>query len=472
MGVTLSKQTIGVLSGIAATIAVPAVAAGSAFKPAWKTTRAERFGFGAWADARKLESPIWCHAASVGEVGGMIPVLKALRSAYPQQAILATVTSRTGRDEVAKSKLADVCAVLPFDHPALLRIALGGMRPKMCIIAETELWPNLILMLDRKKIPLHIINARISDRSFSRYQMLDWFFGPVLQAVDRIQAQSVSDAERFVLLGADPRRVEVCGSTKYDLAPVVLSDAERAQLAAALGIDLTRPCFVAGSVRPGEEEIVLDAYTLACRDVPGLQMIFAPRHPERFEPMAQLLTARSIGFRRRSSAGTPPASAGTPPASAGTPPASAGAPAAPAATPAAENVLLLDTIGELRKMYCLASFAFVGGTLVNIGGHNPLEPAACSVPVIVGPYTANVRDAIDSMRTAGVHLEAQSAGEIARFIVRLAHEEDLRAGLGALSHRVWESNAGATARVMERVSQGLGLTAFPESEYNSRKSAP
>ena len=123
-------------------------------------------------------------------------------------------------------------------------------------------------------------------------------------------------------------------------------------------------------------------------------------------------------------------------------------------------------------MYCLASFAFVGGTLVNIGGHNPLEPAACSVPVIVGPYTANVRDAIDSMRTAGVHLEAQSAGEIARFIVRLAHEEDLRAGLGALSHRVWESNAGATARVMERVSQGLGLTAFPESEYNSRKSAP
>lgn len=427
MSVNLSKNAVRTLSAAAGTAALPVLAGMGLVKPKWRSTMLERFGLGGWEKSRSLNAPIWCHAASVGEFGGLVPVLKQLRELQERRDILVTVTTRTGKEQVLQSQLADACSVLPFDQPLCIRSALRTMRPRLLVISETELWPNLLLEVDRRGIPVVLINARISDYSFPRYQAIDWLLRPVLQTVAKIMTQSALDAERFVLLGADPRAVQVAGSTKYDQPPVQFSPGERESFAGGAGIDIRRPCFVAGSVRPGEEEVVIEAYLSAVTQVPGLQLVIAPRHQERFSAVADLLAAKQIQFARRSAA-------------------TAGSTA---------PVLLLDTIGELRKFYGLASVAFVGGTLVDIGGHNPLEPAACSVPVVVGPHTSNVRDAIDSLRKAGAHLEALTAADLARYVIRLSTEEDLRAGLGALSYRVWESNAGATAKVVDTVTAML-----------------
>jgi 3-deoxy-D-manno-octulosonic-acid transferase len=410
----------------AATALLPVALGRACFDVPWRASLAERFGGGDWNTVPEdFSSCLWIHAASVGEVTGVAPVLDLLRKKYPAEKILVSTTSLTGKEKARETKLADMVCLLPFDHPWFVRRVLQRIKPKLFLVSETELWPNLLFQLASNKVPVVVINGRISDYSFPKYQYLGCVVRPMLSTITGVLAQTELDRQRFVGLGMNPARVYVVGSTKYDRIVPSLNEEELQEFARDLGLSLAQPCFVAGSVRQGEDEEVIKAYTEALRDVPALQMIIAPRHPERFEEVAKLLNAYGLRYNRRSQG------------------------------QAEQNkaVLLLDTLGELTKVYALASFVFVGGTLVNIGGHNPLEAAAYSKAVIVGPYTTNVREAIVALREEKGVSEVTCAQDLAEVLVKLTSEIELCLRMGKNAHHVWGRNIGATQRVMGHLEE-------------------
>ncbi len=414
-------------AAMAATSLLPLAVAKACIDANWRASLAERFGGAAWqgVDCSVCER-VWFHGASVGEVGGMLPVVEQFKQIYPQTPLLISTTSGTGKSRAIDARAAEAVCLLPFDHPYFVRRAIARVNPRLVVISETELWPNLMFALHERRIPVVIINGRISDYSFPRYRRLRALISPVLRAVSRVLVQTGLDRERFIELGARAECVEVVGSTKYDRKVPELADAELASLAQSFGISRAKPVFVAGSVREAEDAAVIEAYCAAKTAVPGLQAIIAPRHPERFAETAQLLAAHNIDFNRRSM----PCSEVKP-------------------------VLLLDSLGELVQAYALASFVFVGATLVDIGGHNPLEPAAYSKPVIFGPYTGNVRDAVGALLERGGGFEVRAAPQLAQMIVRLCRDEQLCRQSGEAAQSVWRENIGATSRVIKELGHYL-----------------
>ncbi len=409
------------VAATASSLVLPPAFAYACVNKRWRSSLRERFAGGAWQeDIRRLDSPVWFHGASVGEASGLKPLLEAFRQRFPQQHVVTTSTSITGRSALKEQGLSDASALLPFDHPLFVERALSAIRPRMLVISETEIWPNLLFALARHDVPVVLVNGRISDYSLVNYQRIRWLIEPTLKSMRRLLVQTEIDASRFRSLGAPTEQLSVVGSTKYDHPEPTWTSGEAESFAQSLGLDAGKPCFVAGSVRPGEFEQVIDAYAEVLPGMPELQFVLAPRHPEYFDDVAACLEMKSIAFHRRS----------------------AGVPSEPA------RVVLLDTLGELRQVYGLASFSFVGGTLVDIGGHNPLEPASYRTPVIVGPHVGNVRDAISALKQAGAHLQVENASDLAQVIQQLSADPASCKAKGEMAYRVWQQNAGATARTL------------------------
>jgi len=375
---------------------------------------------------------IWLHAVSVGEVLAVSRLAHEIDSAFPGFRLLISTTTRTGQ-ELARTRFGvDRVFYCPLDLPWAVRAYLNALKPRMLILAETEFWPNLLNGCFRRGIPVAVVNARISDRSWPRYQMLRRLWRPILGRLSRLLTQTTTDAERLVALGCRPELVSVSGNLKFDVKTA--QEAEATTLLKAAG-PATR-FLVAGSTLEGEEAALLEAWPRILAADPNLILVLAPRHPDRFGAVATLLRSSSVSWTRRSDWKDKPANP-IPPLKPG-------------------QVILLDTIGELASVYSLAAVAFVGGSLVPAGGHNPLEPAQFGVPIVMGPHYVNFRAITDDLRAHNA-IRIASQEELAKVLIELLRNPAESHEMGGRACEVFDQQAGATARSIDALRGILHL---------------
>lgn len=374
---------------------------------------------------------LWVHAVSLGEAVAVAPLVTALARRYPAFRIVVSTVTDTGREAV-EQRLAGVAehCYAPLDFPWTVSGFVGRLQPRLFLFVETELWPNLLRSLDRRGVPAVLVNGRLSSRSFGRYRLIRPFLAQVLAQVTACLMQSARDAERMVALGASPDRVLRVGNIKFD-QPLPAAAGQHGASRHALGLSDQEELLVAGSTHPGEEEEILLAYRKLAEDFPQLVLVMAPRHIERAEAAAE--TARAFGFTvwRRTMAG-----AGRPPAQ-------------------GARVIILDSRGELAALYGEATLAYVGGTLVPVGGHNLLEPAAWGKPVFFGPQTDHCAEIAAKLSEAGGGIRVTDGADLAVQMARLLHDRSTARAVGAAARSVLEDNRGALQRSLEEISRIL-----------------
>jgi 3-deoxy-D-manno-octulosonic-acid transferase len=394
----------------------------------WRGLR-QRWGFGATAPA----PAIWLHAVSLGEMSAAAPLLRALRSRHPQIPLVVTTATPAGRAR-ALALTGDGADVryLPYDTPGSVRRFLARIRPCVAIIMETELWPNLFNQCAKRGVPVFLASARLSGRSVARYRRLGGLFGGVFTDNVLVAAQSADDAERFEAIGASPARTCVVGNVKFDLElfPGVAASGEAMRRA----YGNSRPVWIAGSTHAGEEEQVLEAHTELLLHRPNALLLLVPRHKDRFADVADLLARRGVKFARRSEMARDD-----------------GAARSDGDTP----VLLVDTVGELAALYASADVAFVGGSLVAVGGHNMLEPAALGLPVLTGPHHFNAKEIAQLLLERGAAVQVADARELAAVLKRLLDDPAMRRRIGGLGREIVESNRGSVAKLLELIEPSL-----------------
>jgi len=363
----------------------------------------------------RLQRSVWMHAVSVGEVNAVRKLTTKLRITHPGQPIVLSTITPAGQ-ELARSTagLADHVFFFPLDLPGAIRRTLDHVNPELVLIAETEIWPNFLRECSKRNIRVVMVNGRISDRSFPRYRMIRHWLKRVLADFTVLGMQTETDRERIESIGADGKKVTVFGNLKYDALEV-----DRA-LPADLSERLARlkPLWIAASTMPGEEEQVLDAFAALRKRHPQLALLIAPRHPERFDSVEKIIRARGFACSRRSQ------------------------------QPENAEVLLLDSVGELASTFRHAAVVFVGGSLVPRGGHNILEPAAFSKPILFGPHMENFRDIRDLFLKARGALEVRDVTQLTASIDTLLADTASATDLGARARRLVEQNTGATERVL------------------------
>ena len=385
----------------------------------------ERFGF--FADP-KIHSSIWIHAVSMGEVNAAMPLIDALMDRYPDTPFVITTVTPTGSERVRRVYGERVFNVyLPYDLPASIRRFLARVRPRLVVVMETEIWPNLFFACQARDIPLIVANARLSEKSFRGYGPVRPLAKSALASARYVAAQSAVDAGRLRDLGAEPDRLGIFGNLKYDMSvPAELTTQARG-MRACWGA--RRPVWIAASTHEGEETAVLNAHAAVLNSFPDALLILVPRHPERFRPVLQECREAGFATRTRSENGT--AASDT-------------------------QCFVVDTLGELLRFYAAADVAFVGGSLVPIGGHNVLEPAALSVPVVVGPQTFNFVEITASLIDAGAALRIQDEDALGETIIRLLGDSAMRQRLGAAARIAFEREQGGVLRTVEVVEKVLG----------------
>jgi len=380
----------------------------------------ERFGF---FKAPGIRGSLWVHAVSVGEVNAAEPLIKALQCDYPEAPLVITTVTPTGTARVQQLFGDSVFHVyLPYDLPFAVRRFMNRIRPRLALIVETEIWPNLYFACRQRGIPLMIVNARLSERSMRGYKPMRSLLRSALRCVDRIAAQSRTDAARYRLLGADPQKILVSGNMKFDMPIPEAVLADGAAMRARWG--QRRPVWMAASTHEGEELAVLEAHLHVLQRLPDALLLLAPRHPERFRMVEHAV--RSLGFRvaTRSVDGVPVA---------------------------AHQVCVIDAMGQLMPFFASSDVAFVGGSLVPIGGHNVLEPAALSVPVLVGPHTFNFEEITRSLIEQGGAEVVPVAERLGPDVLRLLLDDARREQMGEAAQQVFERERGAVQRVMQLI---------------------
>ncbi len=375
------------------------------------------------------DESIWIHAVSVGEVLTARALLPDLRQRYPGLRIFLSTTTLSGQ-QVARTRLSDADGVffLPFDLPSFVGRTLRLVRPRLFIMMETEIWPNLLRACRRQGVKTMLVNGRISSRSYPRYRFARRFFTNVLGDVDRFCMQSEESARRIVDIGADPARVVVTGSLKFDSleSPAMAAGRGASRVLRYFRMSPARPVFMAASTLKGEEAPVFAAFAALRRVQPNALLIIAPRKPERFGETEAL--ARGEGFRvvRRTELAVD-------------------------AEPRAD-VVVLDTIGELAHLFQVATIVFVGGSLVDQGGHNILEPAVHGKPIIFGPYMQNFAEIAATFLQSQAAIQVPGNAELTEVVLRLASDPVERARLGAAARALVEANRGATPRTLDAIS--------------------
>ena len=390
----------------------------------------ERFGAypAALRDALAGSRPIWVHAASVGEVRSAAALLQCIKARWPERKLLLSTVTATGR-QTGWETLPHVDAVtyLPLDLPWLVSLSLRRLRPEVIIVLETEIWPNFVHAAHRLRIPMVVLSGRLSPRGAALFKRFRRLFRPVLERVSAFGMQDDDNADRLLDLGVDPARVTVTGSLKR--APYAAEPEPPADLS-GFGAG---PVVVAGSTHKGEEELLLDALPMLRHRFPGLLMILAPRHPERFAEVERLLRQRGVRYHKRTE---------------------------PKGIPSGEvGVLLLDTLGELPRVYGCANVAFVGGTLVPAGGHNLLEPARWAKPVLFGPHHANVTVIARALLDGGGGVEVHGPEDLQAEIGGLLEEPARAVAVGRAAARAAAVDVDVLSRSMKLVCGQLPPTA-------------
>jgi len=376
----------------------------------------ERFGY----YAQRADGPvIWVHAVSVGETRAAEPLIHGLKARYPQHRILLTHMTPTGR-ETGEALFGEnvVRCYLPYDYPGAVTRFLRYFRPRAGILMETEIWPNLIRACRGRDVPLYLVNARLSEKSYLGYRYFPELARESLAGFTAIAAQGADDAQRLTELGAVG--VRVTGNLKFDVTPppaqLELGREWRRDFGAG------RRVLLAASTREGEEVLLLDA--LAQVDVPGLLTVIVPRHPQRFEEVASLLAARGIRFQRRSES---------------------------AAVAAGIPVVLGDSMGEMFAYYAACDVAFIGGSLLPFGGQNLIEGCAAGKPVLVGPSTYNFSEAVELAVRAGAAVQAPDAATLAKEAARLLQDADATQRMAQAALEFCSAHRGASEKVLQLI---------------------
>jgi 3-deoxy-D-manno-octulosonic-acid transferase len=376
----------------------------------------ERLGLGAQVQGGRS---FWVHAVSVGEVQAAAPLVNALRARYPDVPLVLTTGTATGRAR-ARALFKDVdVRYVPIDLPGAVRRFFARVQPRLAVILETEIWPNLYHRCGQLEVPLVMASARISPRSVNSYRRLVGLFRQALSHGIFIAAQSEQDAERFRSIGASPGRTHVVGNIKFDFRLPQNIESQGATLRRLLGVD--RPVWIAGSTHAREEEMLLAAHRLVRARFADALLVMVPRHPPRFGEVADWLRQQGVKFVTRD--GGAPASAAT-------------------------EVFLVNTLGELQFFYAAGDVAFVGGSLVPVGGHNLLEPAALGLPVLAGPNNFNSADVARLLAEEGAVRIVHDTAELAAAVSELLADPAARTRMGTSGRQAIEANRGAVDRLM------------------------
>lgn len=382
-------------------------------------------------ESLRRSRPIWIHAVSVGEVFSSACLVEQLRRRFPERKILLSTFTSAG-NRIARQAVAagDVVIFLPLDHPWIVRRALNLFDPSLVIFLETEIWPNFLRCAYLKGIPTLLISGRLSPRAFSHYLFFRPFFSKVVRQFNGFGMQSEEDAERMVRLGVDRRKVRITGNLKH-----ASLEKERVHSIASERLDLgvrKRPgqqVLVAGSTHRGEEELILDVFLFLKSRFPNLMMVLAPRHPHRFSEVDRLLQKKKVRYERKSRMNGLERSH--------------------------PEVIFLDTLGDLPAFYSLADIAFVGGSLVDAGGHNLMEPARWRKPILFGPYMANFSELADEMKRKGGGIEVRGREDLVREISGLLVDRRKAQRIGELAYAVVEGDHGVVDRSMDLVTRYL-----------------
>ena len=367
---------------------------------------------------------VWVQAVSVGEVAVARLLLAELRRRHPETPIVLSATTATGLSLATGQQQADVVVPFPLDLPGPVRRVLDAAQPRLVVLVETELWPEMLAACGERSIPVAIVNARVSDRSFRGYRMLRPLLAPLLQPVTLALAQEQQDAERLAVIGLPAGRIQVLGNLKFDVGPPKTAPQVVAEVRRLAG---ERSVVVAASTMEGEELAVLRAL----KRVPGrerLLLLLAPRHPERAGAVLEMAAATGFSAERRTLLA--------------------------AASPGCE-VLVLDTVGELAALFELAQVAFVGGSLVPTGGHNPIEPARFAVPVLTGPHVRNFAAVYKRFFDVGAARIVRNESDLASALGQWLSDPRTARRTGEAGRRLLEANAGATARTVTALERFL-----------------
>ncbi len=383
----------------------------------------ERLGFYPPANQKM----IWFHCVSVGEAEAAFPLIRLMQAEHPEQRFLVTTITPTGSDRV-RAVLGDSVehVYLPYDLPFILARFFNHYRPKLAVFMEKEIWPNMFAVCRTRNIPLFVINARLSERAAKPYKKIPALFKPALHCVAQIATQTEEDRQRFLEIGADHDQVKVLGNTKFDLSisenTLIAGQTMKQQLFA------NRFVWIWSSTHDGEEAQLLPLYRQLKQQIPELLLMIAPRHPERFLIVKKLCQEQGLVVVMRSE--NPPIHQDV-------------------------DVYIADSMGELILLYAAADVAFVGGSLVPVGGHNVLEPALAGVPVIFGPEMFNFKEIAERILADEAALQGQTVAEIAEAVLQLRNSPDFRNKLIAKAKAFVLRNQGATRRLADMLSKSL-----------------
>jgi 3-deoxy-D-manno-octulosonic-acid transferase len=382
----------------------------------------ERLGLSRYSNA-----DVWVHAVSVGEVMAAIPLLKALKKEYPQKKFLVTTITYTGQ-RVAKEKFpeADRIMYMPYDNGlGILNKVVAQIKPELFITIETELWPALFYALKRHGSKILVMNGRLSASSTKGYSRVKFFMRKLLSFVDAFGMQDNVYANRVLMLGAPKDKVEAIGSFKFDITMPPLNESSWTW-------KLQKPILSVGSAHRGEDRIIIQAFKTIQSEMKGVKMIFAPRHPERFDEVEELFKTESVRYIRRSQID----------------------PLNPEQSLAGVDAVLLDTIGELSQVYACSDIAFVAGSLVPIGGHNILEPAYWAKPILTGPYMDNFPIVEDFLQNNAL-IQVKNETELANAAIALLKDRRSLEEMGKRARQIIDKNIGAVSRGMSIIKRHL-----------------
>jgi 3-deoxy-D-manno-octulosonic-acid transferase len=390
-------------------------------EPGYRRHLLERLGFYPPALQSHPSLPlIWVHAVSVGETRAAEPLVESLLQEYPDHAILLTHMTPTGRATgqalFGKHAPRMIQSYLPYDTGWMVKRFIRHFAPRLCVLMETEVWPNLVAQCGKHRIPIVLVNARLSERSLAKAQRLAALMTEAARGMTCIAAQTEADAARLRQLGAPS--VHVTGSIKFDVTPPESALVKGAAMRKQIG---SRPVLLCASTREGEESLILEA--LSASDLSDTLVVIVPRHPQRFDEVARMIAARGFSMQRRSQLGNGPLASDV-------------------------RVLLGDSMGEMFAYYAACDAAFIGGSLLPLGGQNLIEACALGKPVLIGPHTFNFSAVSDDAIAAGAALRVQDAAAMFSAALRLLRNEEERAAMGAKAKAFAQQHRGATARTM------------------------
>jgi 3-deoxy-D-manno-octulosonic-acid transferase len=394
--------------------------------PAYRLRWGERFG--CVSSSSEGQKTLWVHAVSVGETLAAVPMVKALQDQYPQHRLLISCMTPTGSERIkaAFGDSVDHCYA-PYDMPDSVARFLNRKKPEMLIIMETELWPNTIAACHKRKIPVLLANGRLSEKSANAYRKIQPLVRPMLAGLTAVAAQHKDDGARFIELGLGERALTVTGNIKFDLS---LDQAAKEQAQELLnswrGVG-ERPILLAASTHRGEDEIILQAFAEIKSKIDNVLLVLVPRHPERFNQVAELCTSTDFNLVRRSSADKVEEA----------------------------DILLGDTMGELMTFFGACDIAFVGGSLVPTGGHNMIEPAAWGVPVLTGPHLFNFTEASQLLLDGGAMQVCESSDQLAKQALELLQNQQRCAEMGSAARRIAEANRGALDKLIALIERTI-----------------